>query len=306
MTENCNLVLMKQWVLSLMIPLTITCAAQTNHSVMGSVVDSAGIAIPYASVIEEHHTFGLLTDANGRFIFSVPDSLKSSSVTFSCIGYESKFILISSLLSSQNSRVVLKEKPFLLHDVSVTSSKAKFCSERRGSLAKRSRGGFLFSAGSEIGVFIPTVPGDSDAVISAVRYYIGKRGIPTAPFRVVLYKVDSVTKGPGESLLEVDTIVHADKGGGWLEIDLRSYNIAVPQNGFFVGMQWLPDAEAYSESFGDHTMEGNGQVAGGTWDRTQSTWVRTLTVNWTRVDTIKNSGFNAMFVAVISSECPEK
>lgn len=216
MTENCNLVLMKQWVLSLMIPLTITCAAQTNHTVTGSVVDSAGIAIPYASVVEEHRKFGMLTDANGRFEFSVPDSLKASQVIISCIGYESKSVSVSNLTASSYSMIVLNEKPFLLQDISVTSSRAKFCAERRGSSAKRSKGGFLWKAGSEMCVFIPSTPGDSAGIISAVRYFIGKRGISTAPFRVVLYKVDSITKGPGESLLEIDTIVHASKGArGW-------------------------------------------------------------------------------------------
>lgn len=295
---------MKNYLVLAFLSVSLNLTSQNGVMIRGTITDSLGTGIPYASIIERQHRLGVLTDSEGRYRLFVADSLMSSSVTISCIGYESNTVSVTAFVAHQDSGFSLVARPYLLNEMAVTSPKTKYCAQRRGSLAKRSRGSFLFQSGAEICTFIPATDADSEAIIGSVRYFISKVGFPTAPFRITLYAVDSITKGPGVSLLNSDTIVHGSKGGAWLETDLRVFNIPVPTNGFFVGMQWLPDAQVYTEQFGEHLAKANGQSIGGRHDNSQNCWFRTLTLEWAPLDF--SGDFNPMIGATISSECPDK
>jgi hypothetical protein len=266
--------------------------------ITGVVQDSVGQPIPYAVVIEKFARVGVIGDASGSFKIGIPDSLKNSAVTVSCLGYETSIIAISDFDESVVNHIVLKEKINLMNPVTVLSTRARFCPEVRGINAKRSGGQWFLQSGYELALLIPTTVADS-GIIRAVRYFIAKDGIPTSPFRVVLYGVDPQTKAPGKILLDRDTIVQASRGNHWFEVDISSFNISVPTDGFYVAMQWLPGAEAYTKVSGDHTFNGNGQAVGLKRVEGMKSYVKTLTGTWTNF----NQPLHPMFAAVLSKEC---
>jgi hypothetical protein len=282
--------------------LTVSAVRTSAQSISysGVVQDSLNKPIPYATIIEQKGLIGVLSNGNGEFTIVIPDSLTSSTLSVSCIGYETTLIQIKDLKTGNSNEITLHEKQFILATVTVLSSRAKFCPEVRGVNNNKSKGNFLMKSGEELALFIPTTPADS-GIVKAVRYYIRKEGVPDSPFRVKLYKVNSITKGPGELLLDHDTIVRAERGNRWCEIDLSAFNIPVPENGFFVAMQWLHDSKPYTKMMGDHTMSGNGQIVGLVKEPGMIHYWRTLTGSWINFQTVGN--FHPMFAAVLSKEC---
>ncbi len=290
---------MRSWLMVLLCFASNMCFAQTN-TLSGVVQDSLDNPIPYATVVEQHGRAGEIANSVGYFTIIIPDSLMNSVITISCLGYESKQVTISTLKSDMTNTIVLREKTVVLTPVSVVALQTRYCPDVVGTKKKRAFGNFLMKAGWEMAVLIPTTLADT-GFISAVRYYITKEGVPTAPFRVKLYDVDPVTQQPGNILLDHDTIVHAVKGGQWLEVDLRSFNIPIPANGFFVAMQWLPTAEEYSKTLGDRTIIANGQAVGLYRDDTRIHYVRDMTHDWFCFNQI--AAQHPMFGAVLSKEC---
>ena len=121
--------------------------------------------------------------------------------------------------------------------------------------------------------------GDS-GIISKLRFYITKTGVPGTEFRAKLYSVDPETKGPGELLLENELIAGAKKGNEWVEFDITAYHIEIPAEGFFVAMQWLPGAQEYSLDLGKTTYTGEGQVLGLSKETPQKFWIKPFPADW--------------------------
>ena len=63
-------------------------------TVKGTVTDASGLPVIAAGVVEAGTTNGVVTDANGKYTITVKSA--SSSLEFSCIGYESKVVTVGT------------------------------------------------------------------------------------------------------------------------------------------------------------------------------------------------------------------
>jgi hypothetical protein len=74
------------------------------------------------------------------------------------------------------------------------------------------------------------------------------------PFRVRIYDKDTVNNTIGKDILGKNLIVKRNKGQGhWLEVDVSEYNIELPKNGIFVGLEILPSEYYLSNKIIDAT-----------------------------------------------------
>jgi hypothetical protein len=80
--------------LALLLSISWISKAQNPINVKGKVADTKGEAIPGASVVLKGSTRGVVTDVNGNFVFSVPDT--KAVLVFSYLGYEPKEISVGT------------------------------------------------------------------------------------------------------------------------------------------------------------------------------------------------------------------
>lgn len=80
--------------IALLLSISWISKAQNPINVKGKVADTKGEAIPGASVVLKGSTRGVVTDVNGNFVFSVPDT--KSVLVFSYLGYEAKEISVGT------------------------------------------------------------------------------------------------------------------------------------------------------------------------------------------------------------------
>jgi len=107
---------------------------QNLLSITGQVSDSTGLPLQGVSVNVEGTTVGTVTDANGNYKLSVPDSYAGKSLTFSFTGFESQVVLIGDKNVINVSLV--NTGGALLSDVVVVGYGTQRKSDLKGSVKK--------------------------------------------------------------------------------------------------------------------------------------------------------------------------
>jgi hypothetical protein len=81
----------------------------------------------------------------------------------------------------------------------------------------------------------------------------GLRGDARSPFRVRVFARDSTTGKPGKELIDDVIITSALRRNEWHEVDLSSYQVTAPKEGFFVCFSLLP--QAFYQFFGSKSRK---------------------------------------------------
>ena len=111
--------------------------------------------------------------------------------------------------------------------------------------------------------------------IQNVRYFIGDKGNCHKAFKVMLYSLDTITRKPMNKLLPDTIVVNAKNGNEWFSIDLSKYNLAFPENGIFVSMEWIPD-----DDFNVASQTECQYLAYSKLKNENKTWYCALGINW--------------------------
>ncbi|MBL0744539.1 SusC/RagA family TonB-linked outer membrane protein [Chryseolinea lacunae] len=64
--------------------------AQAQNNVSGKVIDNEGVGMPGVNVLLKNSTTGTTTDADGRYVLSIPESAQNPVLVFSFIGFDSQ------------------------------------------------------------------------------------------------------------------------------------------------------------------------------------------------------------------------
>ena len=86
-------------------------------------------------------------------------------------------------------------------------------------------------------------------IIKKVSFFMSERGHVQEPFRIRIYRADGPNHSPGTNLLTENIITAAHSGGQWFTVDLSSYVVDVPHDGFFVAMEWINGAGTTDRGF---------------------------------------------------------
>jgi hypothetical protein len=178
-------------------------------------------------------------DNSGRFNIEIDSLTNSDSVSFSCIGYQTKKVRTGdlsqgitiklNLIINELQEVRINSKPIVPVNV---GSKYKY-----GKYSVTQYPGFdqaYYMEGSK----------NIKGIIKSVGYYLGngvgsiKGGDITAPFRIRIFAVD--TNGmPGKELTKDIIVVHGEKNNAWFDIDISAYQIQNPDSGFYASFTLL-------------------------------------------------------------------
>lgn len=169
-----------------------------------------------------------------RFSYALTDTIKVF-----CLGFESRTLLGKQLEAMPE--ITLKPVVFQLNEVQVRPEKTVI--EWWGNKKRKTRFGLSLMPGAKLALFIPN-NGAKEGSISKVRYFLtnfSQNGSYRIPFRAQLYTVSK--KGEPDKPILKDIVMVQAVHSRWVEVDISQYQIALPAEGFFVGMEFLSKDE---------------------------------------------------------------
>jgi len=261
--------------------------SQEGTVLKGQIIDAeTGKAISYATAEIRSKHLGAAANAEGIIKVSLSDSLINEMLTFSALAYTSRQIPVNKLLQDQPFVVQLTKKVYTLTELTVREPGQDKMQLGNFTDNTEKVGGYSASTGFLIAVFMDNNKG-CKGIIKSISIYIKKRDrfikpYPKTPFRVRIFVVDTLTKGPGLDLL-TDNLIVKPKGAGWFTIDVSKYNIEAPEDGYFAAMEWVFTKEKYYYiiTLQDNTKIAYGQSLGSMiGDYAPNTWVKYLGYNW--------------------------
>ena len=202
----------------------------------GNIVETDSITpVSYATVSLPGKQTGTVSDIDGWFEFELTNENLGDTLLFSFMGYQPVKIPVENYLVRKEKLIILNENVFEIPPAKISSrdfKKLTIGNDRNfpaGSL-------YMDTNGQQAALFVENDK-NVDGKILAINYYLSSHGNTDAPFRVRLYTVDTTNGSPGADLLQQLIVVKPDIHRGWYAIDIRRFDIKVPENGFFIAME---------------------------------------------------------------------
>jgi len=200
--------------------LTFLSSAYAQRTLEGVVKDAQQNPIPYCSIGIKNSRVATVAAENGSFKLIVPDSLASSNIIFSAIGFFDKQIPQKELKTG--AVVELKEKVFSINEVVIKGTKLK-----EKTVGQQSRPMITFSK-----MFDQNIPSIEQGniyniygqtLLKGYNFYI----MPSSRFASITLKLNIYTVKndlPDSSVLHKN-ITYRATATGWQHIDLAPYQL---------------------------------------------------------------------------------
>jgi len=271
--------------------------------ITGRVVDAETQSpIPFASINLREEQVGALTNEYGYFQLAMPTKVTEDSIIVMALGYKRTALFVKRGTNMEEVILQIPKQPIALANVVVEASKVKPL--MLGAHSNSPGAGMIQGMpGSQYAFLCKNEKAKKLGFVRSVSFYIGENGFPREPFRVRLYKADGNYSAPNSDMLGESVIVSAARGGEWFTVDLTSYNIPAPEEGFYVAMEWIVSGDKfYTTNFMDNYTP-YGQILRPTFEFKDSrTWSYAIGRGWNLV-TLANGGsrFNAMMRAEVDA-----
>lgn len=204
--------------------------------------------IPFVNVVIKNTNIGWSGNENGVVKLNFTKIYLSDSLIFSAVGYEK--ITINYALINSISQIKLTTSSVYLNEVKIKAKryrrarlgrkKSDKYSERGNGLTRKKLANYTAKEAK----YIPNDIG-ADGIIRELRIYI--RFGSEYPFEVDVLNVSKIDGSPTHSLLKNPIECIAKKDEKWITINVKEYNIHIPENGFFVAINWNLDSAMNSE-----------------------------------------------------------
>lgn len=201
--------------------------------IMGEIIDAeTKVAIPYATIMFLKTGEGVISDYNGKFELEF-DRQIAETLKFASIGYVSRKVATSKLLNKNVIKVALKKDLIKVPQVNIKAS--DYYNKTFGNKGLVSLGAlYMDTNGQEVALYIKNEE-KKEGLIHKIYFKLSKKGNTDAPFRIRIYKPDSVGK-PGKDILNEILVVKPETKKSWFAVDISAYDITFPQEGLFVSM----------------------------------------------------------------------
>jgi hypothetical protein len=211
-----------------------------------------GKPILYANVGIIGSGMGDVTNEDGEFVIDGPFVSDKNTVVVSCMGYETKSIVVDRKASVE---IVMKLSFYELEEVKVGVSKYKFEKEKRmgnNVLTEHVVVGFHSkNKGAEIGKFFKVNKGKKYKV-EKMHFNIAELGYKKGTFRVNFYKAFSKDNIETQRCNEKDIIMEISKPGD-VDVDVSSENL-VFEDDFLVAIECIEYVEKKSLNTNEHKI----------------------------------------------------
>ncbi|WP_282180732.1 carboxypeptidase-like regulatory domain-containing protein [Maribacter stanieri] len=208
--------------------------------VEGHVFDEKSMtSVPYANISFLKTLKGTSSDEDGYFYIDVPESYLERDVHISALGF--KDTIMSAKVISENKKIYLKEESFELEEVVVSHSLGD--SQVLNPISSYSIKSGFSSAETPwvLALYFPNI-GAAKKYLERITIYVQKNSKfkrESSKFRLRLYDVDKNTRKPNHDLIRKSIILESSKTEDFVSIDLSSMGIRIPEEGIYVGLEWL-------------------------------------------------------------------
>lgn len=213
-------------------------------------------SIPYANFTlykDKKIVQGSYCNENGEML--IKHDLLFDSIVVSCIGFEEQNFTKEMIV---NDTLFLKPTVYHLKEVVIKTNRNNDF-ETLGFVDTKSKSLIGAFKGMEICTFIKN-PDHDVKIIHSFLFKIRNPNKTKLGFRLHLYEMDTIRKTPNKELLNQDIIVVIENDGKkQIEHDVSAYNIVLPANGAFVGIEWLGELNEANNNFEDTVFE-NGYI----------------------------------------------
>ena len=257
--------------------------------------------LPFTSIGLKNEQIGALSNEHGQFIVPAPTKNADDSLVVIALGYARRAVLVQRNVAVPNLIIEVPKRAVALGGVVVRAGKVKNLG--LGARTDNPGEGMIQGLpGSQYAFFVKNDKQKKLGNVRTVSFYIGENGFPREPFRVRIYKADGNYNAPNTDLLTENVVVSASRGGEWYTIDLSTYNIPAPEEGFFVAMEWIVGGDKfYTTNFMDNYTP-YGQIMRPTFEYKESrTWSYTIGKGWNLLTLANDQGrrYNAMIKAEV-------
>ncbi len=230
------------------------------QQVKGIIEDSiSGEKISYATVyIKNTPSKGCYSNANG--VFNITCST-SDTLCIIALGYTKVFVPVNNTMLNSYTNFKLVRENKLLPEVIVSNAKRKTNIKLSLGFHKRKKEiRYPAILGEKYIVFIDSAIKKDEYIISKLYfsiakpypYYInndgysfGRKKFSKGSVRILLYDADTVNnEGSFKNLLPEDIICEAELKNYLLKVDVSKFNIAFPNRGVYLGLEWLGEKDS--------------------------------------------------------------
>ncbi len=225
-------------------------------------------AIAYASILDiTDYKYGTTSKEDGTFLLKIPAYNKEVDykIKITCIGYKDTIVNLSSL--KKNNIIKLLPKVYQLPEVILSSGKKikeNHIGLPGGTLLKNDKGENEWlipnnlAEFSSSGVFVK-IKKNTKGILKSIDIFLLEKGFPDSPFSIQILVPHKEEVKRNRMYSSSDFINHLEEPiifqgkAGWNNIDIESYNIAIPPRDFLVLFTPLNYGEKYKwkDSSGD-------------------------------------------------------
>ncbi|MBL4604435.1 MAG: carboxypeptidase-like regulatory domain-containing protein [Flavobacteriaceae bacterium] len=211
--------------------------------------------IVYANISFLKQKKGISSTEDGTFELEITKKDLDKKVHVSCLNYKDTIVLVKDLM---NKTLYLSPNLYELKEIVISKklSKEVVVDKYKRKNIKTSFGARKGSPWIITKLFKYKESYEETPYVKDVTVYFGswmmrKKG----KFRVRIYSVDEITKKPKDDLIRDNIIVEVRKNHGKIKVDISKYNIEVPEEGFYVGVERLEIPYNFHEY--TYTMQGS-------------------------------------------------
>ncbi|WP_295794600.1 hypothetical protein [Mucilaginibacter sp.] len=224
---------------------TVLSQSNANNIWRLTIADSLTLKGIERATVSGINTGSYITGADGVINID-KNNIGGKSITVSCVGYKTLYYKPGG---KYPDTLMLSAITTALHEVTI-NSKPK--GTPFGNINLQATGGYLFATNEEIAEYIPNND-KLTGTVTAVEYVLlnNHKGIERA-FRVTLYSKVKDSMEPGEPLIKDTLIVYNQKKLPVFRVDISKYNIQLPEDGLFIGIETLSRERYGTETVNDH------------------------------------------------------
>ncbi|WP_441824102.1 carboxypeptidase-like regulatory domain-containing protein [Maribacter spongiicola] len=201
--------------------------------------DKTKTAVPYANISFLKTLKGTSSDEEGYFYIDVPEDYLERDVHVSALGF--KDTIMPARVIKEKKKIYMQEETFELEEVVVVQSLGD--SQVLNPVSSYSIKSGFSSAETPwvLALYFPNI-GAAKKYLEKITIHVQQNSQfkrESSKFRLRLYDVDKDTRKPSNDIIRKSIILESSKTEDYVSIDLSSMNIRIPDEGIYVGLEWI-------------------------------------------------------------------
>lgn len=202
------------------------------QKIQGFIVTQENVPIEFCTIALSRYATGTYSNKLGFFNLSVEYS-ELDTLVFSHLGYKVLKYSVSEFLAKNEDSVMLSEDTYTFQEVIVKPKKYKVVSIKN---SKRERNFYSGGVGS---VLVYHLRRQSGGILEEVEFYIRKQKDYESFVMLRILAINEDALLPEDNLLDTSLIVKIPLSAQSISINLAEFNISIPKEGLFVGLEFL-------------------------------------------------------------------